>query len=238
MLQLIIAWFRKLFGLDVPSLPVPVPTPVTVPPNTAPPIQSAPPPVVTTPEAPATGYRLTVLNRWRSASVRTAYVKSAEAMAVKALSYKAEFYDPVEKAIGIPWYVVAAIDMREESFAHSGYLGNGDPWNKVSVHVPRGRGPFSSWYEGAIDALKLQGFDKISHWDIVTALIQLEDYNGVGYKSRGLPTPYVWSWTNVQVLGKYVADGSFSPATMDTQPGCAALLLALKTNHGIDLREA
>lgn len=184
------------------------------------------------------GYRLTTLNRWHSCSIVSSQKALMETLAQKVLSFKTQFYDPVEKAIGIPWYVVAALDMREESFAHSGYLGNGDPWNKKSVHVPAGRGPFSSWYAGAIDALRLEGFDKIAHWDIVTTLIECENYNGVGYKKRGTPSPYVWSKTSVQVPGKYVADGRFDPNALDSQPGCAALFLALKLNHGVDLRES
>lgn len=196
------------------------------------------------PELPPTqpedvpGYRGTVLKRWRSCELLKSKATIFESEAKRALSFKTSHYDHVELATGVPWYVVAAIDMREEDFNHSEYLGNGDPWNKVSVHVPKGRGPFSSWYDGAIDALKLEGFDQIKHWDIVTALIKLELYNGLGYKKKGIPSPYVWAGTNIQTTGKYVADGSFDASAWDSQPGCAGLLLALKTNHGVDLREA
>lgn len=196
------------------------------------------PPVLRDPEGPATGYRAVVLERWRKAEILPLKLAIMEAQAKKALQYRSEFYDPVEKEIGCPWWFVAWLDMREESFSHGGYLGNGDPWNKESVHVPTGRGPFSSWHEGAIDALRLQGFDKIKHWDIVTCLIQGEIYNGLGYKKRSLPSPYVWAGTNIQVPGKYVADGKFDATVIDTQPGGAGLLLALKKNHGIGLNEA
>lgn len=230
MFQAIIDWIKGLFGGQKASVPAPAPTPIV----------PLPAPVVVPPdtEAQATGYRLTVLNRWQMAQVLAAHKPALEALALKALSYKQAYYDPVQAAIGIPWYVVAAIDMREESFSHSGYLGNGDPLSKVTTHVPKGRGPFASWYAGAIDALKLQGFDKIGHWDIVTALIQLEIYNGVGYKAKGLPSPYVWGMTNIQVAGKYVADGAWSSTTWDQQPGCAALIMTLRDNHGIDVGEA
>lgn len=228
MFQIFIDWIKSLFTKPIPQ-PAHDDPPVDIPIEPPPP---APLPV----EPAATGYRLTTLNRWRSCHlVRTTLHAQ---MAEKAVSFKASFYDPVSQATGIPWYVVAALDMREESFIHSGYLGNGDPWNKVSVHVPRGRGPFTSWYAGAIDALKLDGLDKVAHWDIVTALICVESYNGSGYRARGIPSPYVWAGTNIYTTGKFVADGVFSATTVDQQPSCAGLFLALKLNHGVDLNEA
>lgn len=232
MIQAIINWFKSLLEPQQEALPPVIPI-VPVPPIVT-------PAVIASPDiaAPATGYRLTVLNRWQKARVMDAQKPVLASLALKALSYKEAYYEPVTAAIGVPWYVVAAIDMREESFSHQGYLGNGDPLNKVTVHVPKGRGPFSSWYAGAIDALKLRGFDKIGHWDIVTALIEMEAYNGLGYKNKDIPSPYVWALTNIQVSGKYIADGSFSPTTWDQQPGCAALLLTLRDSHGIDVGEA
>jgi hypothetical protein len=35
----------------------------------------------------------------------------------------------------------------------AGSLAQGDPWNRTSVHVPKGRGPFKSWEDAAVDAL-------------------------------------------------------------------------------------
>lgn len=187
--------------------------------------------------------RATSLAHWQSVKFRdTQHALTHEHLAARVLTYKANYYDPVEKAMGIPWYMIAALDMREEDFNHSGYLGNGDPFYRVTTHVPRGRGPFKSWYDGAIDALRLDhvapAFGEGSHWDIVTVLIACEKYNGLGYAAHGLPSPYVWAGTNVQRAGKYTSDGHWSSVAWDTQPGCAGLFLALKTNHGIDLNEA
>lgn len=185
--------------------------------------------------------RMHILSLWQKCEMLPGSEAMLEHMAQRCLSYKTNFYGPVSTATGIPWYVIAALDMREENFNHSGYLGNGDPLYKVTTHVPHGRGPFKTWYEGAIDALNLDHMSMLpkgGHWDIVTSLIKCEGYNGMGYMTKGLRSPYVWAGTNIQEHGKYVADGHFDPNAWDTQPGCAGLFLALKKNHGVDLSEA
>jgi lysozyme family protein len=62
-------------------------------------------------------------------------------------------YITVSLKTGVPWFVIAVIHERESSQSWFASLAQGDPWNKVSVHVPAGRGPFQSWEEAAIDAL-------------------------------------------------------------------------------------
>ncbi len=55
----------------------------------------------------------------------------------------------------------------------------------------------------------------------------LEEYNGLGYASRGRPSPYIWSGTDQYVSGKYVRDGVYDPNAVDVQLGCAGLLMAM-----------
>jgi len=183
--------------------------------------------------------RLDVLALWNACLVRPECVNIVDEMAAKIMGFKTQYYDPAAAQSGLPWYMIGVIDMREEDFDHGCYLGNGDPLDRVTVDVPRGRGPFASWAAGAADALTMDGFNVSAngHWDIVTVLKKLEQYNGIGYAKRGLPSPYVWALTNQQVAGKYVSDGQWSSSTWDTQPGCAAVLLTLKTNYAVDLQE-
>ena len=61
-------------------------------------------------------------------------------------------------------------------------------------------------------------------WSIGGALTLLEQYNGLGYASMGIPSPYVWASTDQYHAGKYIADGHFDPHAIDHQVGCAALL--------------
>jgi lysozyme family protein len=184
--------------------------------------------------------RLDILGFWQKCQITPLRLNEAKRAADLVMSFKS-MYDPVQAATGVPWYGIGPIDSREESFNHKGYLGNGDHWNKKSVHVPRGRGPFKSWQEGAIDSIHISGWDRLpsgAHWDIVTLLMKHEVYNGMGYAHMGIRSPYVWGATSMQQRAKYTSDGHFDPNAWDTQLGTAAILLALKQFHGVDLNEA
>ena len=138
-------------------------------------------------------------------------------------------YQAVAAKAGVPWAVIAVIHERECSQDWTGSLAQGDPWNGVSVHVPAGRGPFRSWEEAAIDALvNCSPFAaRNKDWSIGGTLTMLERYNGLGYASRGRPSPYIWSGTNQYASGKYVRDGVYDPDAIDSQLGCAGLLMAM-----------
>lgn len=140
-------------------------------------------------------------------------------------------YEEVEKATGVPWQLVAVLHVREAGESDvgkwKGVLHNGEKivgTGKKTRLVPAGRGPFDTWKEAAVDALKYQGFDKIKTWPVARMLWAAEPYNGYGYRNRGLRSPYLWASTNHQQRGKYVADGVFDPSVMDTQVGVAATL--------------
>jgi lysozyme family protein len=138
-------------------------------------------------------------------------------------------YQAVSAKTGVPWATIAVIHERESSQDWTGSLAQGDPWNRVSVHVPAGRGPFRSWEEAAIDALVncAPYAARNTDWSIGGTLTRLEEYNGLGYASRGVASPYVWSGTDRYTSGKYVRDGVYDPDAIDRQPGCAGLLLAM-----------
>ena len=147
-----------------------------------------------------------------------------------AATAKAQYVD-VASRTGVPWFIIAVIHMREASQSWKGSLAQGDPWNKVSIHVPKGRGPFTSWADAAVDAL-VNVAPKAASWKNWTAggaLTLLEEYNGLGYAAKGRPSPYVWASTDRYVKGKYVADGHYDPNVIDHQLGCAALLNRMKT---------
>jgi lysozyme family protein len=138
-------------------------------------------------------------------------------------------YQAVAARTGVPWPIVAVIHERECSQDWSGSLAQGDPWNRVSVHVPAGRGPFKCWEDAAVDALVNcpPHAARNKDWSIGGALTKLEQYNGLGYAARGRPSPYIWAGTDQYKSGKYVRDGFYDPNVVDSQPGCAGLLLTM-----------
>jgi lysozyme family protein len=136
-------------------------------------------------------------------------------------------YEAITKATGVPGWVIGIIHYREANLNFRTYLGNGQPLSKKTTIVPKGRGPFSTFTEGAIDALKMEDFDKIRDWSAARFLYESERFNGFGYYARGVNSPYVWGGTNHQQKGKFVRDGVFDPNVMDTQLGSAAILKAL-----------
>jgi lysozyme family protein len=139
-------------------------------------------------------------------------------------------YQAVSAKTGVPWLMIAVIHERECSQDWSRSLAQGDPWDRISVHVPAGRGPFKSWEDAAVDALNdcapYAGRNK--DWSVGPLLTKLEEYNGLGYAARGVPSPYVWAGTDQYRSGKYVRDGVYDPDVIDSQPGCAGLLMAMK----------
>jgi lysozyme family protein len=145
-------------------------------------------------------------------------------------------YNSVGKSVGVPWYFIAAIHGLEASFNFRAHLHNGDfPLTLRTRQVPAGRPsiwlPPADWESSAKDALKLLGFANQSDWSLERTLYRLERYNGLGYRRRGVPSPYLWSFTNHYDRGKFVADGSFNPRARSQQCG-AATMLKLLTDAG------
>ncbi len=140
-----------------------------------------------------------------------------------AIQHK-EAYREIQQRTGVDWCHVAVIHRRESNGRFDRYLGNGESLKRKTLLVPKGRGPFSSFLDGAIDALHIDGLDDIKDWRLEKILYYCELFNGPGYANRGIPSPYLWGGTNIQSKGKYVADGKWNPNAMDSQPGCAPIL--------------
>lgn len=138
-------------------------------------------------------------------------------------------YLAVSAKTGIPWPFIAVTHQRESSQNWERSLAQGDPWNRVSTHVPKGRGPFNSWEDAAYDALVncAPYAARNKDWSIGGLLTKLEEYNGLGYVAKGIPSPYIWSGTDQYRSGKYVADHVFDVNAVDKQLGCAGLIMAM-----------
>lgn len=168
--------------------------------------------------------------RWAEARLTRMTEFAAVAKRLVAIAAKAR-YQAVAARTGVPWFFIAVVHQRESSQNWTASLAQGDPFDRVSVHVPKGRGPFGSWEDAAVDALSncAPYAARNTDWSAGGLLTMLEQYNGLGYAAKGLPSPYVWSGTDQYASGKYVADHVYDPTAVDKQLGCAGLLMAMRT---------
>lgn len=173
---------------------------------------------------------LTNAERWEQAKFTRSTTINAQAAKIEA---HRERYEAVSEATGVPWDVIGVIHYRESSGDFKGVLHNGQKiigTGKLTTLVPKGRGPFSTWEEAAKDALVVcpPYAAKNKDWSIAGTLDILERYNGLGYRKKGLPSPYLWAGTDQYVKGKYVADGKYDPEHVDQQLGVASILMKLR----------
>lgn len=172
----------------------------------------------------------TNLDRWAKAKFTRSTQINAQA---EKIAKNRKRYEAVSKATGVPWDVIGVIHYRESSGDFAGVLHNGQKiigTGKKTTLVPKGRGPFTSWEEAAYDALMncAPFAGKNKDWSIGGTLDLLERYNGLGYRNKGLPSPYLWAGTDQYVKGKYIKDGVYDPNHVDTQLGVAPILMKLR----------
>lgn len=137
-------------------------------------------------------------------------------------------YEAVSRATAVPVPWLLAIDYHESSNDPKTYLGNGDPiigTGRRTVNVPAGRGPFSTWDDGALDALvSLHG---AGPWSLVYGIWQAERWNGFGYRRHNTPSAYLWGSTDIYIGGGFPADGKWDPNYHTRQIGVVPLFAVL-----------
>jgi lysozyme family protein len=148
-----------------------------------------------------------------------------------------------EQVRPVPALLLAALDLREgDCNPHTG-IGQGDRWDRVSTHVPRGKGPFENWLQANIYYINydhlgsMNGLVPVDHpalWAF-WAVYKPNAWNGWGPNGHGRHSGYPWSCTNVYDCqtdgvspgGKYVADGKWNPNVLDEQPGTVPVMMEL-----------
>lgn len=141
-------------------------------------------------------------------------------------------YRALGTMLRMPWYFIGIVHSMEANFSFTSHLHNGDPLDARTIQEPKGRpktgnAPFT-WEQSASDAFTLKNLVGLSNWDTAEALYRLEAYNGFGYRSRDVATPYLWSYSQHYTKGRFVADHVFNPNAVSKQAGAAVLLKALQ----------
>lgn len=158
------------------------------------------------------------------------------ASAAHTLQKNRSRYEAVSAKTGVPWYMIAAIHMREASADFTRHLHNGDSLQARTHQVPAGRpathAPPFTWEESAIDALTMppHSLHLVTDWSIERVLYETEKYNGWGYWLHGDNTSaYLWAGSDIDHGGKYIADHVWSSTAQDSQNGAALTMRLLLT---------
>lgn len=174
------------------------------------------------------------LSCWQKAQIVPGRAAQVEAVAKRLCAPNAKtIYQQIAQQVwGSPdrWWFVAIVHEREASQDFSKSIAQGDPWNEVSVHVPKGIGPFPSFIAAAVFVLnRCAPYPaKWTDWTIGGVLTLFILYNGTGYEDyHHEVSPYDWGATTMEQEGKYVEDGKYNPAVWDQQVGAAAMLGAM-----------
>lgn len=174
---------------------------------------------------------------WVTSEIDREKEKELERAAVFPIGKNRERYEKVAEKTGVPWFIVGAIHHKECSGDFKKGLHNGQRWDRVTTIVPKGKGPFRSWEDAAIDALN----DKmdwlmpiIGEFNIEGILYFCERYNGAGYYHRGINSPYLWAYTNHYTKGLFVSDGNFDKNAVSKNPGCVAIFKKLIELGAVD----
>jgi len=168
---------------------------------------------------------------WASLDIRPGRLTEANAVARKALNGKAT-YQQIERLTGVPWHFAALCHYRESNFDFDTYLGNGETLHRATTIVPKGRGPFATFVDGAVDAFRVENFIGAQDWGIARMLFRLEAFNGFGYHAKGVNSPYLYGGSTLYgppeaKAGKFVRDHVFDTNHVDSQLGTAVILHAM-----------
>jgi lysozyme family protein len=155
-------------------------------------------------------------------------------------------YIDAAAALGMPPQCAAfigALDLRESNCNPRAALGQGDPWNERSVHVPAGFGPFKSWADACRFYLAREHINAItspSAWTAEWLCFEGNGWNGFGPNAHERVPGYLFSCTavydtprygGVGLGGKYIADNEWSGTAVDVQPGIWPVIQAVLAVH-------
>ena len=174
---------------------------------------------------------------WANLEIRPSRLSDANAVARKAINGKAT-YQQIERLTGVPWYFAALCHYRESNFDFDTYLGNGETLHRVTALVPKGRGPFATFVDGAVDAFPVMGFAVVIA-SALTGLAVLRMYFSL-FCGRSDPLPHSGlrfglmrreAWTFVALVIALVGFGVLPRPLVDSRFAASDDILRLRQMH-------
>jgi lysozyme family protein len=230
-------------GASAPTADFTLP-PASSTPASAPPVSSPPAPPSARPSAAVgalppfvRGSTLAELAQdytlcWGACRIDEAKRTEVEQSADRLLRGRARYEAVSARCNHVPWQLIGIMHGLECGYDFTKHLHNGDSLAAPTVREPPGRPKgwdgTGSWEDSAVDAVQQKELDKISAWSLPHILYALESFNGFGYRSREVRSPYLWSFSNLYTKGKFVADHEFDPEKISAQIGAALILKVLE----------
>lgn len=177
--------------------------------------------------------RADYVRKWTDLTVRAAWVDEIQAAAHR-IAAGASRYAEIQKESGVPWWMIGLLHELEASCNFARHLHNGDLLSDRTHNKPSGRplkgGPPFTFRESALDALAYDGLDRMTDWSVGGVSFALEKFNGFGYRTKSVCSPYLYSGSFWYLKGKYVRDGpqGFDPDKVSKQAGAVTILKVLQ----------
>lgn len=176
-------------------------------------------------------YREIYARNWGNLVIRPERRAEAREVAERIVEGKSRYF-VVQERTKVPWWFTGLCHYRESTFDFDTYLGNGESLSRVTKLEPKGRGPFKSFEDGAVDAFKIKGWLGADDWSIERTCYRLETFNGFGYHGKGVNSPYLYGGSTLYGPpeargGKYTRDHYFDPNYVDKQLGTVVALKML-----------
>ena len=214
------------FAVVSPVAPGPAPPPVAPAPA---PLQALPPIVI--------GNKLGQLTQdytlcWAACQVTGTRRPDVEKSADALLKGESRYRAVSARTNHVPWQLIGIIHGLECGYDFFKHLHNGDSLAAPTHHEPPGRPPgwdgSRTWEDSAVDAITFEKLNGIANWTLPAVLYALEGFNGFGYRTHNVRSPYLWSCSNLYTTGKFVADHDFNDNAVSRQVGAAVILKVLE----------
>jgi lysozyme family protein len=172
--------------------------------------------------------------RWSTIKIKPSFEVEVNLLVMRYQRNKSR-YETVEhmRSNGVPAPIAFCLHYRESDNDFTCHPHEGSSLAHRTRYVPKGRLPAPKeppykWEVSAEDAYYVCDHLEGNWSNISFAFDTMERFNGLGYRKRGVLSPYIYSGTQFYTGGKFVSDGRFSSTALDKQLGCLAILKRLQ----------